>query len=72
LTTKKPFVPIENLPPVLTLKRAAEVAGVSRLTVRRWVREGALLANRHAQGGAQVMIDTRSLLQRIAPWLVQE
>jgi len=52
---------IEKLPPVITLKRVAEIAGTSRRTIRRWVRSGRLEANR-VTGGGQLYFDTAQVL----------
>ena len=57
-------IPIEKLPPVLTLKRVAEIAGVSRRTVRQWVSNGKLIATRmQNNGSARLYFDTRDVLR---------
>jgi predicted site-specific integrase-resolvase len=58
---------IEKLPPVLTLARVAEIAGVSRKTVRRWMRAGLLTPNRMQQGGsAKNYFNTAEVLRALA------
>jgi predicted site-specific integrase-resolvase len=63
LATDKPVDDIEKLPPALTLARAAEVAGRSRRTMRRWVRQGIVQGHRPMGGKTLLYIDTRSLLR---------
>ena len=54
---------IQELPHALSVECAAEFAAVSRPTIRRWVREGRIVAYRPRTGGsARALIDTRSLL----------
>ncbi len=54
--------PIEKLPEVLTVARAAEVAGRSRRTMRRWVRLGMVTAYQ-PNGVSGFYVNTRSLLR---------
>lgn len=65
MATKKRGDEVEKLPPVLTVKRAAELAGRSRRTIRRWARENAIEAHRpfDGRGSALLYIKTRSLLR---------
>lgn len=59
-------VTVESLPPWLSVERAAELAAVSRPTVRRWVREGRITAYRPSdRGSSRSLIDTRSLLRML-------
>jgi len=68
LTAKKSDDRIEKLAPVLTVKRAAEVAGKSRSTIRAWVRDGLIRGHRPPGGGSTLLyIDTQSLLARLMP-----
>ena len=62
---EKKGVEIEKLPPVLTLARVAEIAGVSRRTVRWWVKSGKLEASRGPthNGSARLYFDTRVVLK---------
>lgn len=71
MATKKRGDEVEKLPPVLTVKRAAEVAGRSRRTIRRWAAEGLIKSDRpfDGRGSALLYIHTRSLLRLIAPGL---
>jgi len=55
---------IEKLPPVLTLKRVAEIAGVSRQQVRAWVKNGKLSATR-AQVNGRLYFDTAVVLRAL-------
>ena len=69
LTSEKYDDRIEKLPPVLTVKRAAEVAGRSRRTIRAWVSAGHVKASRpfEGRGSALLYIDTASLLKLLRP-----
>lgn len=69
LTAEKAARQVEKLPEIITIARAAEVAGVSRRTVREWVRTGKVESARAHQGrgSARITIDTRSLL-RLLGW----
>ncbi len=61
-----PAVIIQKLLPALSVERAAELAAVSRPTIRRWIREERLAAYRSRDAGsARVLIDTRSLLRAL-------
>lgn len=64
MEVEKDGVQIEKLPAVIGIARAAEIAGVSRRTVRRWISGGRLPASRVLAGGSsRVFISTRALLR---------
>ena len=57
---------IEALPPVLTVARVADIAGVSRRQVREWVRMGRLSASRmQANGSARLYFKTVDVLRAL-------
>lgn len=57
---------IEQLPPVLTVARVADIAGVSRRTVREWVRTGKLPATRmQSNGSARLYFETAKVLRAL-------
>lgn len=57
---------IQPLPPVLTLPRVADLAGVSRRTVREWVRTGKLTASRmQEKGSARLYFETSEVLRAL-------
>lgn len=64
MTEKKARAEIRKLDPVLTIARAAEVAGVSRRTIRYWIKAKDLKSSRPdwQAGSSRVLVDTRSLL----------
>ena len=56
-------ITIQELPPWMSDQRTADLAAVSRPTVRRWIREGLIEAYRPRDAGsARVLVDTKSLL----------
>jgi len=63
LATKKVTDGPENMPLALTVARAAKVADRSRRTIRRWVREGLVEAERPRGDGGPIYIRRRSLLR---------
>jgi excisionase family DNA binding protein len=57
---------IEKLPPVLTVARVADIAGVSRRTVRLWVKEGKLPATKmQSNGSARLYFETAMVLRAL-------
>lgn len=63
---KKSGVEIERLPPILTVARVAEIAGVARRTVRDWARRGRLPASRMtANGSARLYFKTVDVLRAL-------
>ncbi len=54
---------IEKLPPMVSVERAAELAAVTKWTIRRWIHKKELMVYRSSTcGSARTLIDTRSLL----------
>ncbi len=52
----------ENKNDMITVKRAAEIAGVSEYTIRRWVRESRLKAEKIKRGFSnRIMISEKDL-----------
>ncbi len=55
---------IEKLPPMVSVERAAELAAVTKWTIRRWIHKKQLKVYRSSEcGSARTLIDTRSLLR---------
>jgi len=46
----------------ITVRRAAELAGVSHWTIRKWVRRGRLQAKQRGGERGHLLIDTTSLM----------
>jgi predicted site-specific integrase-resolvase len=63
-TTKKDGVIVKKLEPFIGVARSAQLANVSRQTIRRWRREGRLKGYRQ-DGTQHLLIDTESLLRML-------
>lgn len=53
---------IQKLPPLLTVPRVADIAGVSRRTVRQWHKDGLIRGERVPAGGL-LRFDTVEVLR---------
>jgi predicted site-specific integrase-resolvase len=59
---------MNNLPDFIRFDEAAEVAGVSRLTIKRWVREKKIAARYPKQNVGEVNVE--SLFKHVMPGAV--
>ena len=55
---------LDGLPPLLTLREAAQLLRVSTKTISRWIAEGRLRSGRSAHGGSGRVLIARTEVQR--------